>query len=95
MDRPRQPGEWKNPDRERSELEKGWPPHVWGIGLDRLGYLGVDQDANLYWDGKPIEISRQVDLKFWQKVGAVLVTISAIVGAGAAVASAIADWVRP
>lgn len=66
-----------------------WPQHVRPISLDGLRFLGVGDDGLIYWDGKAIEMRRA--LTRWQRVGAVLVTLSAIVGAGAAVASAYAD----
>lgn len=86
---------FETPARERWEVEKDWPVHVWAIGLDRLDYLGVDRDGNLYWDGERVEVRKPLSLTFWQKVGAVTVTLSTIVAAGAAVASALADWFCP
>ena len=51
-------------------------------------FVGVDQEAALYWDGKPVEIKRPLSLTVWQRIGAVAVTLSAVAGAGAAVVSA-------
>lgn len=64
---------------------------MWSIGINRLDLLGVDDDGNLYWNGKPIEVRKSVALSLWQRVGAISVTLSAIVGAGAAAVSAYAD----
>ncbi|MFC3440760.1 hypothetical protein ACFOKF_06020 [Sphingobium rhizovicinum] len=77
--------------RERYDFEKAWPDTVWSIGINRLDLLGVDDDGNLYWNGKPIEVRKSVALSLWQRVGAISVTLSAIVGAGAAAVSAYAD----
>lgn len=79
-------------DRERYESEKDWPPHVWCIGLDRLDLLGVDDEGDLYWDGKRVEVRKRLNLTMWQRVGAVVIAGSTLVAAAAAVASAIADW---
>lgn len=84
----------RQPDRPRLPYEKNWPDDVWSVGLHRIDLLGVDDDGNLYWNGKRIEVRRPLSLSFWQKTGAVAVTISAVVGAGAAAVSAYADLVN-
>lgn len=66
-----------------------WPAHVRQISQEGLGFLGVGDDGLIYWDGRAIEMRRA--LTVWQAVGAVLVTVSAVVGAGAAAVSAYAD----
>jgi hypothetical protein len=55
-----------------------WEPGVRTVGLEEC--LGIDRHGNLYWDGKPVEV-RHVWLTRWQKVGAVVIAVSAIVGA--------------
>jgi hypothetical protein len=56
-----------------------WEPGVRTVGLEELDCLGIDRHGNLYWDGKPVEV-RHVWTR-WQKVGAVVIAVSAIVGA--------------
>jgi hypothetical protein len=71
-----------------------WEPGVRTVGLEELDCLGIDRHGNLYWDGKPVEV-RHVWLTRWQKVGAVVIAVSAIVGAiGAATQGWVAynDW---
>jgi len=51
---------------------------------------GVDRDGKIYWDGRPIEVSRGVVFTFWQKALAVAVSASAIVAALAGVVQAYA-----
>jgi hypothetical protein len=71
-----------------------WEPGVRTVGLEELDCLGIDRKGNLYWDGKPVEV-RHVWLTRWQKVGAVVIAVSAIVGAiGAATQGWVAynDW---
>jgi hypothetical protein len=49
----------------------------------------------LYWRGKPVEIRRPLDLSFWQKLGAVLITVFTVIGALGGVAqgwAAYNDW---
>jgi hypothetical protein len=60
------------------------------------GHLGIDRYGNLYWDGRPIEVRYfWLTLTRWQQVGAVIVVVSALLGAiGAATQGwvAYADW---
>jgi hypothetical protein len=80
-------------DRRRSsrsgERPPEWPEGVHGISLDGLSLLGIDDENRLYWDGQRIAT---LTLTRWQKVGAFVVTASALIGAMAAVTSAIADF---
>lgn len=64
-----------------SEAPNHWPAGVRPISLKGLDYLGVSDELELYWDGKPIEVRKRVNLSVAQKFGAVIVTSSAIVGA--------------
>ena len=61
------------------------------IAPRRLGDLPVIPCRHL---GRSCVRGRPLTLTLWRKLGAVLITLSAIVGAAAATASAIADWVR-
>src|SRR5215510_3109021 len=36
-----------------------WPPGVREIAMEEQDCLGIDRRGNLYWDGKPIEVSRR------------------------------------
>jgi hypothetical protein len=58
-----------------------WPRRVHSISMEGLNLLGVDDQYQLYWDGKPIEIKRTLSLSIWQRVGAVTITLSAAAGA--------------
>ena len=70
---------------------EGWPRGVRPISMDGVGMLGVGDDGSLYWEGKPIEVRRSFALSWWQRVGAIVVAGSAVIGAGAAAVSAYAD----
>jgi hypothetical protein len=72
----------RSPDRPSS-----WPTNVFSISMKGLCLLGVDDKNRLYWDGQRIP---NLVLSTWQKVGAVMVTLSAVVGALATAVSAYA-----
>ena len=77
-------------ERERYDFDLNWPPHVRCVGLDGLSYLGVDDAGNLYWQGKQVEVRQGLTLTRWQRIGAVVITVSTAVAAIAAVVQAIA-----
>lgn len=48
--------------------DRKWPRGVREITFDETSRLGVDNDGNLYWDGKLIEIRKVIDLNWWQNI---------------------------
>ncbi|WP_156404724.1 hypothetical protein [Sphingomonas sp. Root241] len=84
-------GERNHPAQSTAEPLEGWPRDVRPISIDGMDRLGVGDDGSIYWDGKAIEIRRSVTLTVAQKIGAALVTASAVVAAAAAAVSAYAD----
>jgi hypothetical protein len=50
----------------RSDLPPG---KLRSISMDKIDLLQVDRNGRLYWDGKPVEVSRR--LTFWQSVGGI------------------------
>lgn len=76
-----------------AEPLQGWPNDVRPISLETLGFLGVDPEGNLYWDGKRLEVRQSLTLSLWQKAWAGLIGASAIAGAVATAFSAYADIV--
>jgi hypothetical protein len=46
--------------------------------MDEIDLLQVDRNGRLYWDGKPVEVSRR--LTFWQSVGAFIVGTFVVIG---------------
>ena len=59
---------------EQSEVPpEHWPPGVQQMNIGQIGMLGVDNENQLYWDGRPVEIRRRVSLSFWQAVGTFLI----------------------
>jgi len=49
---------------DRSDLPPG---KLRSISMDEIDLLQIDRNGRLYWDGKPVEVSRR--LTFWQSVG--------------------------
>jgi hypothetical protein len=80
-----------HPAQANSGPKPQWPPGVRSISVDGLSHIGVGNDGSLYWDGKPIEVRKTLNLSWWQRAGAIAVAISAVVGAGAATVSAWSD----
>jgi hypothetical protein len=56
------------------------------ISTEGLGLLGVGQDGSLYFDGKPVEVRRRLDLSGGERRFAVLVGFFTILGGIGAVA---------
>jgi hypothetical protein len=69
--------------------KQNWPAGVREIGMEETDCLGVDRRGNLYWDGKPVEV-RHFWLTRWQKVGVVIIAISALIGG---IGAAALGWV--
>lgn len=63
-----------------------WPAGVEAISLKGVSLLGIDSENHLYWDGKMLAT---VKLTRWQKVGAFVLTASAMV---AAIAACVQAW---
>jgi hypothetical protein len=55
-----------------------WPKGVRGISIEEVDLLGVDNNGRLYWDGKPVEVSRR--LTRWQTFGAFVVGTFVVLG---------------
>jgi len=75
---------------EQDEGRAHWPPGVKPISWEATGLLGVGADKVLYWDGKPVEVRRRLDLTQGQAALAWIVGISTAIGA---VATAVQAWV--
>lgn len=71
---PRRMVEGATPDTSR------WPAGVRQITIDETGWLGLDDEGRLYWDGNPVEVGRRLTLSRWQKAGAITVAIAAVLG---------------
>ena len=64
----------------------GWPKGVHPISLEGLALIGVDDAGLLYWDGRPVEVRRRLDLSRGEKWFAVVVGFFTILGGVGAVA---------
>lgn len=85
--------DWEKARRHARSRERpsDWPANVQAISLQGLSLLGIDEQNRLYWDGKRLAT---LTLTGWQKLGAFLVTVSAVIAAASAAVSAIADWLQ-
>ena len=72
---------------KREDRFKGIPPlsgrsdqpeALRSISEDEIALSEVDRRGRLYWDGKPVEVSRR--LTFWQTVGAFTVGTFIVIG---------------
>ncbi len=68
---------------------KHWSPHIKRITIAQLDMLGVDDQQNLYWDGKRLKVERRFKLSGLQQVSAGLILIATIV---AAIGTAFQGW---
>jgi hypothetical protein len=60
-----------------------------------LSRLSIDNDGRLYWDGKPVEVRRRLEMTRAQMVGLGIVAVFIAIGAiGAAIQGSLAlrDW---
>jgi|GEM_PF-1438074 len=67
--------------------KSNWPAGVRPLTMDESGKLGVDNEGQLYWDGKKIKTEQSLSLTELQWA-------VALFGAGAAVLMAILDLLR-
>lgn len=60
-----------------------------------LGRLSIDDDGRLYWDGKPVEVRRRIEMSRAQVIGASVVAAFVAIGAVGAIIQgslALRDW---
>ncbi len=58
-----------------------WPPGVTPVkSLTDLARFGIGPRNRLFWDGKPVEVRRTLDLSRAQKIGAIIIAIGAVLG---------------
>lgn len=74
----------------RGSGPKEWPSHVRPISLTGVNFLGLDDNGQLYWDGKLIKT--EVRLSILQNVGVAITVLSAIVAAIATAVQAYVAW---
>jgi len=48
------------------------------ITWDDIGKLGVDENNQLYWNGKPIVTKGKIILEWWINLAAIITAVSAI-----------------
>ena len=89
----RRPYREAQPKPDSEPEKKGRNVH--GLAAADLTRLSIDNDGRLYWDGKPVEVRRRIQMSRAQIVGASVVAAFIVIGAvGAAVQGSLAlrDW---
>ncbi len=71
----------------RAPVKEGLPEGLRPISMEGLSLLQIDDSGRLFWDGKPIEVSKAFTLTWWQKVGAVVAIV-------ATAATAVVEWLQ-
>ena len=68
-----------------------WPKGVNPIGIEAFSRLGLNEDNELFWGGKRIEVRQALVLTGLQKFFAIIVSICAILGGLGGFASGIGN----
>jgi hypothetical protein len=79
------------PDHEPEKSSRNIHP----LATADLTRLSIDNDGRLYWDGKPVEVRRRIQMSRAQAVFASIVSVFIVIGAiGAAIQGSLAlrDW---
>ncbi len=63
------------------QAARDWPARVTPISWNNIGRLGVGQDGQLYWDGRPVVTRSRLNLSSWQRFLAAF-TAAAIIAGG-------------
>ncbi|MBS0641805.1 MAG: hypothetical protein U1E70_02640 [Acetobacteraceae bacterium] len=58
-----------------------WPRGVTPIGVEDFDRLGLNEQNQLFWDGKRVEVRNRLDLTWLQKTLAIVVSVCAVLGA--------------
>jgi hypothetical protein len=61
--------------------QPGWPNGVTPIQVPDLKRLGINEQNELFWDGRHVEIRRPLTLTRFQKFITIIVTFCAVLGA--------------
>ena len=61
-----------------------WPKGVRPIAMDELDGIGIDDDRQLYWHGKPVVVRDRLELSTRQSIAAIIGMLAALVIAAAA-----------
>ena len=61
--------------------QPGWPNGVRPILVPDLKGLGINEQNELFWDGRHVEIRRSLTLTRFQKFITIIVTLCAVLGA--------------
>jgi hypothetical protein len=91
---------YERPDKAAAPETAGAPEqpqgrNVHAVNAMDLTRLSIDNDGRLYWDGKPVEVRRQLMMSRGQIIGASLIAffiVVAAVGSTIQAAATLGDW---
>jgi hypothetical protein len=66
------------PHARTGSRQMHWPSGVHSISQDGLDFLGIDDDGQLYWDGKLVRVASPLELTTTQAWFAVFGVLSAV-----------------
>jgi hypothetical protein len=97
---PRASGKYERPDKAGAPDTAGAPEQPQGrnvhpVNAMDLTRLSIDDDGRLYWDGKPVEVRRQLMMSRGQVVGTSLIAffiVVAAVGSAIQATATLSDW---
>jgi hypothetical protein len=87
------PDKLDKPDPEKPETkpQKAKGSAIQSVGLSDLTRLGFDKEGRLYWDGKPVEVRRRLEMSRSQVIGTTLIAMLIFIAAlGAAIQASFA-----
>lgn len=66
--------------RATAKTPPHWPPDVKILSFTGGDLLGADSTGKLFWDGRPIKVSKKLELTSLQRIYALALGVAAIVG---------------
>lgn len=69
---------------DKDQAQRDWPDGVRPMSWDNMAHLGVDQKGVLYWQGKPVMVRRQFELRRYELALATMAALATVVQAIAA-----------
>ena len=62
----------------KANLPNDWPKDLNVISMEGLTLFGIDNQNNLFWDGKELEIKKAVSLRGFERTLAFFVALSGV-----------------
>ncbi len=85
----------KKTARSSEDAPSHWPKGVVPITMNGLSLLGLDEDNQPYWDGKPVIIKKKIRLAKWELAASLLADFGVLCGGIGQLITAIKPYVMP